>query len=318
MGLLKNHIQYQDMSTMSKCALFNLSQLSPNMYFVIKLEKVLQGDINDALDTYIKPPSNEDAKMDKLKAQATSNCDRLGKYRMPFAWTAIPLVDVLYSVQRLGTICTLDPDGGEIGSCSSTDNMQTRNNSSSLDSLKRIANECSTITNFVRKGSLERNCTLQSNISNFSSASYNSSGSNGDKRLSVTSEDMQQAFTTFTPVTITNKLFYRPESDKFSDDDLYKLLQELKKNSTTLKRIRSIHGLLKIDISSVTEERSVRCRVNPELVRLHPYADLRPPVAPVKELLEFRDLQIPHFEHRNLLYIYPKNLNFTNVSYFGT
>lgn len=30
-----------------------------------------------------------------MRSAAVSNCDRLGKYRMPFAWTAIHLVDVL-------------------------------------------------------------------------------------------------------------------------------------------------------------------------------------------------------------------------------
>lgn len=30
-----------------------------------------------------------------MRAAAVSNCDRLGKYRMPFAWTAIHLVDII-------------------------------------------------------------------------------------------------------------------------------------------------------------------------------------------------------------------------------
>lgn len=30
-----------------------------------------------------------------MRLAAVSNCDRLGKYRMPFAWTAIHLVDII-------------------------------------------------------------------------------------------------------------------------------------------------------------------------------------------------------------------------------
>ena len=30
-----------------------------------------------------------------MRNAAVANCDRLGKYRMPFAWTAIHLVDII-------------------------------------------------------------------------------------------------------------------------------------------------------------------------------------------------------------------------------
>lgn len=30
-----------------------------------------------------------------MRSAAVANCDRLGKYRMPFAWTAIHLVDII-------------------------------------------------------------------------------------------------------------------------------------------------------------------------------------------------------------------------------
>lgn len=34
-----------------------------------------------------------------MRAAAVSNCERLGKYRMPFAWTAIHLVDIISGKQ---------------------------------------------------------------------------------------------------------------------------------------------------------------------------------------------------------------------------
>ena len=34
-----------------------------------------------------------------MRAAAVSNCERLGKYRMPFAWTAIHLIDIISGKQ---------------------------------------------------------------------------------------------------------------------------------------------------------------------------------------------------------------------------
>lgn len=299
--LLRSHIAYQDMTSLSRSSIFNLSQLSPDMYLVIKLEKVLQNDINEVIDVYAKPPE-ENAKIEKLKVSAASNCERLGRYRMPFAWTAIPLVEVLSSGQ-----CASDGDNESLLAEIVDNDMRNNNTSSSLDSLKRIANECT--SSFVRKGSLERHSTLSSAISNFSTAS----GASYDKRVSVTSDDLVYQFSNFKSVTITNKIFYRHESDKFSDDDLYKLLQEFKRN--TFKRLRSIRGMLKMEVSPVVDECAIPNRVNPELARIHPFNEERN-AGPVKELLEFRDLLIPHIQHRNLLYVYPRTLNFSNVSLF--
>lgn len=39
--------------------------------------------------------------MEKLKCQAEQFCQRLGKYRMPFAWTAIHLMNIVSSAGSL-------------------------------------------------------------------------------------------------------------------------------------------------------------------------------------------------------------------------
>ena len=294
--LLRSHVEYQDLSTLSRSAIFNLSQLSSDMFLVIKLEKVLQGDFNDVLDCYSKPPEDHN-KLEKLKIASALNCERLGKFRMLFAWTAIPLLDVLTSQNK-----------NDFGNGSSISEV-SRNNSSSLESLKRIANEYS--STFSRKGSLERHSTL---TSNFSTSSFSQSGTLERKYGSLKeSEDLSSAFHSFKPVTITSKVFYRHESDKFSDDDLFKFLHDIKRQTSASKKLRVFPGNMKIDISPVLDENSVSGKVNPELVRLHPYPDER--ISPVKELLEFRELHIPHLEYRNLLFVYPKSLNFTNVSF---
>lgn len=295
--LLRSHIHYQDLSTLSRTAIFSLSELTPDMFLVIKLEKVFQGDVNDIVDSYARPPDDSN-KIEKLKVFAAGNCERLGRFRMPFAWTAIPLTDILTSGQTSVSSEVINEVNVP------KDDSSIRNNSSSLDSLKRIANECT--PNFVRKGSLERHSTLSSAISNFSTNSSTSNSSTLEKRSSMNNDELIYAYQTFKPVTITSKIFYRHDGEKCSDDDLYKLLQEFKRPSNQ-KRLRCMPGIMKIDICSVLDETSVKCRVNPELVRLHPYVDDR--ISPVKELLEFRDLLVPHFEPRHLLYLYPRTLN---------
>lgn len=39
--------------------------------------------------------------MEKLKSQSDQFCQRLGKYRMPFAWTAIHLMNIVSSAGSL-------------------------------------------------------------------------------------------------------------------------------------------------------------------------------------------------------------------------
>ncbi|POI34176.1 hypothetical protein CIB84_002072, partial [Bambusicola thoracicus] len=69
-----------------------------NIYLVIKIEKVLQqGEIGDCAEPYMVLKENEAGKtkekIEKLKAQAECFCQRLGKYRMPFAWIPLSLTN---------------------------------------------------------------------------------------------------------------------------------------------------------------------------------------------------------------------------------
>lgn len=45
--------------------------------------------------------------MEKLRLQAEQSCNRLGRFRMPFAWTAIHLVNI---VSSMGSLDRSDPD----------------------------------------------------------------------------------------------------------------------------------------------------------------------------------------------------------------
>lgn len=53
-------------------------------------------------------------------------------------------------------------------------------------------------------------------------------------------------------------LTYHQEPDKLNDDHLYRFLQDLKKPSPVLKRLKIIKGTLKLDISVAPEQVSYR------------------------------------------------------------
>ena len=61
------------------------------LFLVVKLEKVLQGDMSEAIEPYIK----EERNVEKVRAAAVDACGRLGQFRMPFCWTAIELAKIV-------------------------------------------------------------------------------------------------------------------------------------------------------------------------------------------------------------------------------
>lgn len=105
---------------------------------------------------------------------------------------------------------------------------------------------------------------------------------------------------------MTVSSFFKQESERLRDEDLYKLLVELRRPGSNLKRLKCLPGILKLDLSPRPEELP-RC-LDPDLRRLVPYPDEKS--RPVKEILEFPSEVIsPDLTYRNLLYIYPKANN---------
>ena len=95
---LQGYNEKADYSTQARQCIFEVSRSastlsnSCDLFLVVKLEKVLQGDINESAEPYIK-----DANIEKAQNAAKDACSRLGAYRMPFAWTAIWLQNIIKS-----------------------------------------------------------------------------------------------------------------------------------------------------------------------------------------------------------------------------
>ena len=52
--MLEGYIPQADFSTQARSCIFEISHPTPDMFLVVKLEKVLQGDISEAAEPYLK------------------------------------------------------------------------------------------------------------------------------------------------------------------------------------------------------------------------------------------------------------------------
>uniref|UniRef100_A0A8C7CGX3 Dedicator of cytokinesis 7 n=1 Tax=Oncorhynchus kisutch TaxID=8019 RepID=A0A8C7CGX3_ONCKI len=103
-GMLRSHIQTAAISTLARSAIFSITYPSQDVFLVI--QKVLQqGDIGECAEPYMVFKESDTAKnkekLDKLRSQSEQFCTRLGRYRMPFAWTAIHLMNIVNSAGSL-------------------------------------------------------------------------------------------------------------------------------------------------------------------------------------------------------------------------
>ncbi|XP_011501940.1 PREDICTED: dedicator of cytokinesis protein 7 [Ceratosolen solmsi marchali] len=262
--MLGSHVAYSDGSTLARNCILSISKPSTDLFLVVRLEKVLQGDISECAEPYLRDDKNKD----KVRAAAVAACDRLGRYRMPLAWTAIHLSGVIGG-------------GGDTDSTGSAGSLDRK--SVSLEQWRKKVDPP------TRRGSLERRSS--------------------DKRRSWSPDDFANCLDSFRPITLTVSSFFKQENERLRDEDLYKLLVELKRPGSNLKRLKCLPGILKLDISPRPEELP-RC-LDPDLRRLSPYPDEKS--RPIKEILEFpSEIISPDLTYRNLLYVYPKEVNFSS------
>lgn len=138
---LRTHTPSVAPSSQARTAVFSITFPSPDIFLVVKIEKVLQqGEISDCAEPYMVLKDSDGGKtkekIEKLKSQAENFCQRLGRYRMPFVW--IPI-----SLQSCINVMTLEREAPE----SENGNGKTTNSDrrSSLGPARRFSDRGSSI-----------------------------------------------------------------------------------------------------------------------------------------------------------------------------
>lgn len=213
---------------------------------------------------YLVPFCSFRQNIDKVRAAAYDACNRLGKYRMPFAWTAIWLQNIVKGKQG-------DQSGGGGGGCndSGSDAESTASNSldrkASTSSFEQFRKSAKVSLMSSDGNSLTRRSVERGGRDKRSSWA----GSSGTGTFSEKEEAINTQLDSFPPVTLTVSSFFKQEGEKLKDEDLYKYLLDLKRPSTVLKKVKCIRGTLKLDISVAPDQ--VKNCFTPELARLIPF-----------------------------------------------
>lgn len=144
----------------------------------------------------------------------------------------------------------------------------------------------------------------------------------------------------FKPIAITVNTFFKQESDKLSDEDLFRALNDLKKQTNLVKKLKCVPGYLKMefspynyDLTDTHNNLNNNYILSPELQLLklnqtlvnserHSQGHYHQPLLmhnhllPIKNILEFpsRPVYEPNYLYRNLLYIYPGTINLCGAS----
>lgn len=77
------------------------AKVSHLLLFVHCILQLLEVYSSTSTAIYFPPLPQNKEKLEKLRSQSEQFCQRLGRYRMPFAWTAIHLMNIVNSAGSL-------------------------------------------------------------------------------------------------------------------------------------------------------------------------------------------------------------------------
>jgi hypothetical protein len=260
--MLNTHQTHQDASTQARASILNVTYPSADLFLVVRVEKVLQqGDVSECAEPYVKAQQQSVSAVEKLQQNANQFCERLGKYHMPFAWTAINLTSIL-------TTSGANP-AASCGSGAQANIIDLEDVKSSTDSKSLMKTGLAS----MRKSTLPPTASLTSPTSlntrddsllrnkNGGGTSNNSSKDANTLNTGVTAsntkgDDSQLgvSLSHFKPIAISINTFFKQESDKLADEDLFRCLSELKKSTNLIKKLKCLPGCLKMEFSPFNYE----------------------------------------------------------------
>lgn len=82
----------KDFMAAPKQAIFNLvAPPHPDVFLVVRIDKILQGNINQVSEPYLKLTRSDNKTTQKLLKNINLYAQKIGHFRMPFAWAARPV-----------------------------------------------------------------------------------------------------------------------------------------------------------------------------------------------------------------------------------
>ncbi|KAF7262717.1 hypothetical protein EG68_00019 [Paragonimus skrjabini miyazakii] len=184
------------------------------VFLVIRVEKVLQqGDANDISELYGK----DDKGREKIRTTVSWCCQRLGRYRMPLAWTAVDLTPLLI---------------GRSGSQQSPAYSE-RTERSPYASASDIPSQCKKVSSSGNvKPTLQNNTVYAGNTSSFVSHTGYSFGTRIEKSDISDRNTSDPNMSSLEGVTLHVTTFYKHESEKLTDEELGRYLAEIHRQTT--------------------------------------------------------------------------------------
>ncbi|KAL6067850.1 Dedicator of cytokinesis protein 6 [Balamuthia mandrillaris] len=91
LSMVPNRTKVVDATTKARKIIFFVTDPSPEIYLVLRVEKVLTGDPDAACDPYFKHATIKPKAVTTFTKELEVQCERLGAWTQPFAWGAHPL-----------------------------------------------------------------------------------------------------------------------------------------------------------------------------------------------------------------------------------
>ncbi|KCV71554.1 hypothetical protein H696_02494 [Fonticula alba] len=326
-----------DPACRSRRAMFELTQPSMDIFLVLRVDKVLEGDIEPIYDRYAP---NAKSSLAPTVEQVENLCTRLGRFRQPYAWGAMRL---LSTETGLSAEAVPHPAGAAspafpgIGSDLSLNFGLTHAGGSQLASSASSTSDAasgsgSSLPRSSSATSGSQFTTIQSSMSDLSDPSL----SGGQPAIAPTSScDLLEGTD-----RLSMRGLFRYEDSRCADEEIFSYLSQFVSTSgqcpttgapvasgaaavaaaaaavsssskrASARNRRTVSGVLQFHMREVDAMVQVPNSLTPSLAPVKPYADVNP-LKIVREVGEFTTSQSgrQHMEFVNLLYVYPQMVN---------
>uniref|UniRef100_A0A8R1I0C6 C2 DOCK-type domain-containing protein n=1 Tax=Caenorhabditis japonica TaxID=281687 RepID=A0A8R1I0C6_CAEJA len=284
-------------------SLFNITGVLSDMFLVIKIEKVLQQtDVFDGSEPYTG--TKEEKNVEKLKASAEEYCQRLGAYRTPLG---VQIIDIqrIFNANVSASMCGTDrrTDPMVTSSCTMTSGVV-------ITTAGHAHEDRCSITSADRTSITSMGSTLRRFGSGTSAATvFSRVRTPLTKRKFATtssmsvSKDIPDCLDNMPPSNLKLSTFFRLEGDKTSEEDIYRICNEARKNHGKINK-KTFNFELELTVAG--SNKSKECQSHGSNLTLNS-ANL------IHEAME-----IPMYKsflnksYKNLLFVYPKHINLSN------